>query len=314
MLQNNKTQQFIEKARKIHGDKYDYSKVEYVNNSTKVCIICPIHGEFWQTPSHHIHKAHPRGCPKCNGGIKLTQEEFIKKARNIHGNKYDYSKVNYTNSNTKVCIICLEHGEFWQLPCSHTNGKAGCPKCKPNYQMTTESFIQKSHEIHGNKYDYSKVEYVRSSDKVCIICPKHGEFWQTPVSHLRGVACPNCRTSQLENEIEELLINNNIEFIRNRKYPWLQKDKDARSRLTLDFYLPQFNTAIECQGVQHFKRVPIFEGKGWGFEYIQNNDKIKKELCEKNGVKLLYYSNLGIEYPYEVFENKNELLKRIKGI
>ena len=190
------TEEFIRKAKEIHGGKYDYSKTECVDNNTKVCIICPEHGEFWQKPYNHLKG---QGCPKCKGNKiwetrgRITTEEFIRKAKEIHGGKYDYSKVEYTNANTKVCIICPEHGEFWQTPSSHLSGQ-GCPKCAhPNANMTTEDFIIKAKQIHGDKYDYSKVEYVNSSTKVCIICPIHGEFFVRANNHLRGIGCPNCQ-------------------------------------------------------------------------------------------------------------------------
>ena len=114
MIKSLTTQEFIERARKVHGDKYDYSKVEYVNNRVKLCIICPIHGEFWQTPNAHLNG---QGCSMC-GRISqtkkraLSKETFITKARKVHGDKYDYSKVEYVNNRTKVCIICKKHGEF----------------------------------------------------------------------------------------------------------------------------------------------------------------------------------------------------------
>ena len=122
---------FILKAKKTHGDKYDYSKVEYNKSTDKVCIICPEHGEFWQTAALHIYGS---GCPECAreqsvNKRKSTTEKFIEKAKLIHGDKYDYSKVKYINISTKVCIICPEHGEFWQVAGNHLNGE-GCPECK----------------------------------------------------------------------------------------------------------------------------------------------------------------------------------------
>ena len=122
-------EEFIEKAKIIHGDKYDYSKVEYVNSMVKVCIICPIHGEFFVKPNDHIHKK--CGCVKCSGRYLSNKEAFVEKARLIYGDKYDYSKVNYINNKTKVCIICPIHGEFWQRPNDHLNS-SGCPICNSN--------------------------------------------------------------------------------------------------------------------------------------------------------------------------------------
>lgn len=122
--------QFIEEANKIHSNHYDYSKVKYINNKTKVIIGCPIHGDFLQSPRNHIHKgAGCLDCSKNNGGRRLTTKQFIDKVSKIHNNRYDYSKVNYINYITKVTIICPLHGEFQQTPNEHRNG-CGCPICR----------------------------------------------------------------------------------------------------------------------------------------------------------------------------------------
>ena len=181
-------EEFIRRAKEVHGDKYDYSKVNYINSNTKVCIICLEHGEFWQNPHDHLNG---NGCPKCISTFKLTTKEFIRRAKDVHGDKYDYSKTKYVNKRTKICIICPEHGEFWQLPSSHLTG-SGCSKCKGMYKPTTEEWIKNAKKVHGNKYDYSKVKYINSRTKVCIICSKHGEFWQTPNDHLNGRGCYCC--------------------------------------------------------------------------------------------------------------------------
>ena len=187
------TEEFIEKAKKKHGNKYDYSKVEYISARKKVSIICIEHGEFKQTPDNHLRG---KGCPTCSGNIKLTTEKFIEKAHVKHGNKYDYSNVEYINAKTKVIIRCIEHGEFKQTPSSHLNGN-GCPTCANilNYKkqsLTTEGFIEKAKKKHGNKYDYSNVKYINNHTKVIIRCIEHGEFKQTPGSHLSGCGCPTC--------------------------------------------------------------------------------------------------------------------------
>ena len=122
---------------------------------------------------------------------RSTTDDFIKKAREVHGDKYDYSKVNYVKNSTKVCIICPEHGEFWQIPSNHLKG-FGCPKCTNNHHYTTEEWIQNAKEVHGDRYDYSKVNYTNRKAKVCIICPEHGEFWQRGGDHLNGQGCPGC--------------------------------------------------------------------------------------------------------------------------
>lgn len=127
---------------------------------------------------------------------RLTADEFIERSVKIHNNKYDYSKVNYVNNSTSVCIICPIHGEFWQRPHNHLLGK-GCKKCSTDHareknRYSTKEFVTKAKTIHGDYYDYTKVDYIDAKHKVCIICPEHGEFWQVPNYHIDGCGCPQC--------------------------------------------------------------------------------------------------------------------------
>lgn len=190
-----KEKNFIEKANEKYANKYDYSKVKYVDAVTPVCIICPIHGEFWQTPNHHLNTKY--GCPKCAD----DKERFIQKANMKYNNKFDYSKANYINNRVRICITCPIHGDFEQTPSQHLLTNYGCPKCansvvelrnKNQKRKTTKEFIEQARKIHGDKYDYSKVEYKNAGTKVCIICPEHGEFWQRPINHLSGSGCVKC--------------------------------------------------------------------------------------------------------------------------
>lgn len=173
------TQEFIKKAKQVHGDKYDYNKVRYAGTYEKVTIICSEHGQFLQTPVLHLQG---QGCPKCSHrSYKLTTQEWINKAIAIHGNYYDYSKAEYIDSKTKICIICPEHGEFWQLPNNHLR-TFGCPKCgKKRVTSNTIDFVQKAIAIHGNKYSYNSVTYINNATKVKIICPIHGEFYRRQI-------------------------------------------------------------------------------------------------------------------------------------
>lgn len=193
MVNTDKKLKFIEKSIKKHGNKYNYSKVDYIDSLTKVRIICPTHGEFEQTPQAHVRG---NGCPICankkrGDTFRDNKEHFIEKANRIHLNKYDYSNVEFVNYETEVCIICPKHGKFWQTPQAHVSQKSGCPKCKGRF-LSKEDLLQEFKEKHGDKYDYSKVNYTKMHDKVCIICPKHGEFWQTPSKHRLGQGCPIC--------------------------------------------------------------------------------------------------------------------------
>lgn len=276
-------EEFIEKAKIIHGDKYDYSKVEYVNSMVKVCIICPIHGEFFVKPNDHIHKK--CGCVKCSGRYLSNKEAFVEKARLIYGDKYDYSKVNYINNKTKVCIICPIHGEFWQKPNDHLSGYS-CNRCANNYKLSTEEFIEKAKLVHGDKFDYSKVEYNGAKEKVCIICPIHGEFWQIPNNHLNSSGCPICNSnikSGMEEKVNDILVNNGFKVERQKTFDWLK----YKRQLYLDFYLPEYNIGIEVQGEQHFKPIKYFGGEE-DLRVRMYRDIVKVNLCNKNDLKLIF--------------------------
>jgi hypothetical protein len=296
-------EEFVERSILVHGDWYDYSKVVYVNYGTKVLIICPDHGEFWQTPHAHLVG---QGCPYCKinkikKSLTKTQGEIIKEFREVHGDWYDYSKVEYVNNHTKVLIICPIHSEFWQTPNKHLTGR-GCPKCA-NKNVTKEEFVEKVILVHGEWYDYSKVVYIDSKTKVCIIHKKCGkEFWQTPSDHLSGRGCPYCNTSKLENNVNKILGKNGVNFTQKyRGLSWLRN----KLPLELDFYLPEYNIGIECQGEQHFKSVEYWGGDET-LKNIQERDSLKKILCEEHGVKLFY-----INHDDNVEEKMNEILKII---
>ena len=303
------TEEFIKKAKEIHRDKYDYSKTEYIDSKTKVCIICPIHGEFWQVPAIHLQGS---GCKKCgiekrSNSQRKSTEQFIEEAIKVHGKKYNYSKVEYNNAFISVCIICPKHGEFWQTPDAHLHGH-GCKYClydtlKNCRRSNKDEFITKAIVVHGNKYDYSKVVYTNCDTLVTIICPEHGEFKQTPYNHLHGCSCPNCRNWRLEEDMASFLEENGIEFERQKKFDWL-------GRQSLDIYIPSVNIGIECQGLQHFKPINYFGGIE-GFEKRVRLDKLKKELCNTNGINLLYYSDKNIDE--SVITSKELILEKIKG-
>ncbi len=295
LLRKLTTEDFIEKARLVHGDNYDYSLVEYMNSSSKVVIICPVHGEFEQECNSHLMGS---GCSKCVGLKKLTTEDFIEKARLVHGNNYDYSLIEYMNSISKVVIICSIHGEFEQIPSNHLSGQ-GCEICGGKKTLDKRIFINRSINIHGNKYVYSLVEYVNNKTKVKIICPEHGEFEQTPNRHLVGDGCPICKESKGEKEIRKYLIENGLVFISQHKF------HDCKNKRTLpfDFYLPDYNTCIEFDGRQHYLPIKYFGGLK-GLEETKIRDEIKNKYCQDNIIKLIR-----IKYNENIFEKLNKNLK-----
>lgn len=282
------TETWIEKAKEVHSNKYDYSKVIYTNSKTKVCIICFIHGEFWQEAGSHLSG---HGCKTCrdikSGNYKKsTTEEWIQKVKLIHNNKYDYSKSTYIKSLIPVCIICPDHGEFWQLPKLHLKGN-GCQKCaiSKRYKkiiLTKEEFIIKSNKIHFNKYDYSKVEYINNKTLVCIICKNHGEFWQAPSKHMIGQGCSSCNDSKGELKIRIWLEENVIKYEYQKTFDNCKNIK----KLPFDFYLPEYNLCIEFDGLQHYIPVEYFGGEE-KFKKLKYNDSVKTKFCKDNDVKLL---------------------------
>jgi hypothetical protein len=286
------TEHFIEKANIEHHFKYDYSKSKYINNRSLICIICPNHGEFWQKANSHLNGL---GCAKCSGSFMNT-EYFIEKASIKHENKYNYSKVDYKRTDIEVCIICPEHGEFYQTPNNHLYG-FGCPKCSGKF-MNLEYFIELSNRQHEYKYDYSKVIYSGNEKKVLIMCPKHGEFLQSPHNHLIGQGCPTCNESFGERMVSKILSKYNVQFIREHKFVNCKKIYP----LPFDFYLSEYNICVEYDGEQHYNPVKHFGGIKT-YEELKIKDEIKTKYCLDNNIKL-------IRIPYTEFNNIEEIIKK----
>jgi hypothetical protein len=297
---------FIEKAQKIHGNKYSYGKTDLNNRDEKgrVIITCPKHGDFPQVPSSHLQG---HGCPKCKS---IGTDEFIKRAKKIHGDKYNYSKVEYKGIFDEVTIICPIHGEFQQTPSNHLGG-CGCKECmKDKFRLGKDEFIRRAKAVHGDKYDYSKVDYISDRIEVTITCPKHGDFQQKPLKHMRGQGCSRCNESHLETEISEVLKKLNIEYEQEKKFNWI-KDK---LELPLDFYLPNHNLVIECQGIQHFEVIKHFGGEK-NFILRTTRDKLKKQLCEEHDIEVIYFTHEKVEGDYlgKVFTDVDEMIKYIES-
>lgn len=240
---------FIEKARRVHDDFYDYSLVDYVNTDTKVEIICPIHGIFKQTPRIHLYKK--SGCNACAvDRSKITNtkttEQFIKQGKEVHGDKYDYSKTKYINAHTLVIITCPVHGDFKQRPYVHVVHKSGCKKCA--VRLSQEEFVSKADLVHNNFYDYSQIDYDIGKTKIDIICPVHGVFSQRAESHLQGIGCPKCANeregiyqSQGEIQVREFIQSLGIDIETNVRYLIPPQE--------IDIFIPSYNLAIEYNGV-----------------------------------------------------------------
>ena len=275
IIHSDKTELFISKANKIHENRYDYSKVNYINAKTKITIICRQHGEFHQTPSNHLSNYN---CQKCAKNFQLDTNSFIEKAKSIHNDKYDYSTVNYINADTQIIIVCREHGEFTQIPDFHINRNCGCPKCANN-KVDLSEFIKRANKIHDNKYDYSKVEYVNNRKHVTIICKKHGDFYQTPDIHINHkCGCPSC-INKTEYKFYEKIKEFYPTIKRQYKVEWCKN----KFFLPFDFAIEELKIIIELDGEQHFTQV-----SNWSSPETQiEKDKYKTDCANKNGFTVI---------------------------
>lgn len=230
-----------ENLSKVHGGRYDYSLYEYKGSEVRATFICPDHGEFTQIPYSH---AKGRGCSKCaarDRARRSSLEEFVESARKVHDSRYDYSRTEYVNARTPVCIVCLDHGEFFQSPDAHLRGQ-GCPRCGrirggKSRRLSTEEFIYKARNSLDIEYDYSKVRYTTATDKVIIVCPEGHEFEQQPNNHLTGYGCPVCRISPLHKFLHDELggENNRRDLLGNGQ--------------EVDLWFPEEGVGFEINGV-----------------------------------------------------------------
>lgn len=280
-------QEFVRRAMKVHGGRYDYSSVNYKSSAIKIEITCLKHGAFKQLSSSHLQGV---GCPKCAKELrppnKLSTDSFIDRAIEVHANKYSYLLAAYTSTDNKVKIICSKHGIFEQAPHSHLNGN-GCPECGNELisslrKSNTTEFINKASIVHNGKYDYSMVDYVSGLTEVKILCLKHGVFYQKPSNHLNGAGCYRCREPRGERKVSIFLDSHNIEYENQKTFKNCRKIKP----LHFDFYIPSLNTCIECDGIQHFFPLGCYGGVE-EFEKRKELDNIKNKFCFSNGIRLI---------------------------
>lgn len=300
------TESFLEKSYNIHQDKYDTSKVHYVNAKTKVCFICHQkdkygneHGEFWQLPSTNLKGC---GCPKCSNEHlwdkrkdKQSTASFIEKANISHNGKYSYNNSVYNGTKTKLCITCPEHGDFWMLPYAHLNGQ-GCPKCgritlASYFVKDLNEIIKEANIVHNNKYDYSKAIYKNYNTKMCIICTKHGDFWQSPNSHLHGHGCPLCAIGKNSSIGEDKLVNFTKSLINDEV---ITNSRNIIPPNELDIYIPKLKVAIEYNGLYWHSINFVDE------DYHLN----KAEKCNQKGIRL-------IQIFEDEFETKEDIVKSL---
>lgn len=296
------TEQFIQICNNKHNFKYDYSSVNYVDSKTKVQILCPEHGIFFMTAQKHVAG---QKCKGCVNRAPVGIDKFIKKSNEVHSFKYDYSLVNYQKIIDKVKIICPAHGIFEQRANQHMLGR-GCKICANNVPYTTERFILSARTIHGDKYDYSLVYLKKLADKIKIICPIHGIINQTADGHLSGRGCISCckitKNSHGAMKIENYLKENHIIFEKEFKFA----DCKNKRKLPFDFLI-RINAGvaiIEYNGSQHFKQ------NNWNrLEYIQQNDKIKRDYCKERNIPLL---DINYNEHRKMKQNLDDFINKLK--
>ena len=316
------TETFIQKLMSLFGDDYEYDFVEYTGVKNKVLLFCPKHGLFWQRAGDLLNG---HGCGKCNkpkGGRskrktfeQVKNEVFVK-----YNGKYSIPDQPYEHTKTMISVLCNEHG-FFKTNINRLMSGNGCPICAnikrgSKCSDTIEDIREKMISIYGyEKYDFSKanIEEKKKDGKITLICHKkfkngeeHGEFRITPNNLLRLHGCPKCKQSRLEHNLTKILLENNIKFkfqCNKNDFPWLGSQ-------TLDFYLPNYNVAIECQGGQHYMPIKQFGGEE-SYLKTKEYDNIKKKKCYDNGVHLIYFTNIKKYIDnIETFNNET-ILKKI---
>jgi hypothetical protein len=302
-------EEFIKRSNIIHNNVYDYSKSIYVNSKKKVHIICKKHGDFYQIPNSHLVG---KGCPKCNGGVRLTTFDFIKRANLVHNNIYLYEKTVYKDIKTKVIITCIEHGDFYQTPDNHLNGDYrissgnGCPACNKKVKLSNEEFINKSKVIHNDKYLYDKTIYIHKKEKVIIQCRKHGYFLQNIYNHLAGNGCARCNNSKGELKIESILKLNNMKY----KTQFTFKNLIYKKPLKFDFMIfnnDNLKCLIEFNGIQHYEFRKKFHKSENDYINSKFRDQLKIDYCKENNIKLYiirYDDDLEVELEKIIKENE----------
>jgi very-short-patch-repair endonuclease len=305
------TKQFICKAVEKHGNKYDYSKTEYVDHKTKVIIGCPQHGDSLQTPNQHINTYGCRNCAIIINAQKhnFNTEQFINKSNEIHSNKYRYDKTVYVNTRSNVIITCLEHGHYTTKAGYHLS-KNGCPKCSKSCKKTTDEYIELAKKIHKNRYDYSNTVYVNYDTDVTIICSEHYEFKQNMYNHINGAGCPSCY-NKTEGKLYVILYPIFSNLIKQFRVNWcINKDSKTNKYLPFDFCIPEDKIIIELDGGQHFKQVMDWKSP----EEQYRMDKFKEQKANENEYSTIRILQDDVFYDrYNWLEELTQAIDRVKA-
>ena len=286
-------EQVIQRFKRIHGDKFDYSLCVYKRDNIKIPIICRKHGVFYQTPDAHYRAKF--ACQECDNeyrkeSYRIPFEIFNQRIITKYGEgSYTIDLDSYNGITKKAIITCNKHHiKFSVFPSEflREENNIGCKECRnikrqeKNSLKYSKVFFERCNKKHYHKYDYSQSKYLTNYIPIKIICPLHGIFQQSPANHVKGCGCPECKGSYGEQLIAQILRTKNIEFI------YQYKIKICGSNHYFDFYIPEKNILIEYNGLQHYKHTKYFGGIGV-FRELQKRDRIKYGYCDKNKIKLL---------------------------
>lgn len=290
--------QFLIRAEKVWGDRWDYSDTSYLNFDSPVSIICKEHGAFHQSPANHLSGR--VGCPKCHG-LRHTPQSYLEECLKVWGNRWDYSNTHYTKSTEPVTISCREHGSFSQRAASHLQGMVGCPSCS-GVKLSQDDFKRRATDTWGDRWDISHVKYLDIKSHVSVVCPDHGEFSQPAETFLLGrMGCPSCRptgTSKGEKEMVDFIRSLGVETKTNVR--GMLSDKS----LELDVVVPDKSMAFEFNGVYyhsekfkdskyHQRKKSLAAGAGLDLVYIWEDDwRDRKEIVQEHIRQLLGCSTL----------------------
>jgi len=276
---------FLERCKEIWGNIIDYSKIDFKSISSLMLFGCKKHN-VWYTQKGTRHLEGRVGCYLCGKIYKHTIDTFKEISTDKHQGKYDYSLVVYKSNKDKVKIVCPIHGQFEQTPEHHMKG-FGCWKCSGCYPSTSIDFIKKARDVHGSTYVYSKSIYKNNKTPICVICPKHGPFYQIPQDHLKGHGCFRCSNSQGERKIKDVLDQMKIKYIQEKRFQDCRNPKTDRT-LPFDFYIPSRNLCIEYDGPHHFL---VCSWRNWSstsnLRQTKKRDKLKTQYCKTRNIKLI---------------------------
>lgn len=313
--------EYISRAMNVHNCEYSYGNLVYNGNKSDVYVTCKKHGDFQINARYHLRGG---GCPLCFkehktvGKKRIPYSDAVSRLEEMYGGEFTIvtDEDDYVDTYQKImvrhnkCGIILEkslHDLFRGRGCKFCSRDRVIKRLADVNKLSFDDVKGRISEMYEGEYSLLTDEsgYVNTKKRVIVKHNACGTVWKPIVNSVlqRNTSCPCCRQSSLEAEVSSFLKSNDICFVPQKHFTWLGLQ-------TLDFYLPQRNIAIECQGMQHFKPIELYGGEE-GFKRRKMLDERKRKLCDCNGINLIYYSNIGIDYPYDVIESKERLLGRI---